>query len=76
MSNDAYNKAVEADAQVRPRARRAPFLGRRSLLRYVAWPTRDFGSRDFAWLRVGFGATWLAHALVASHAPVGRSQRR
>jgi hypothetical protein len=28
-----YNKAVEADAQVRPRLRRSMFLGRRSLLR-------------------------------------------
>jgi hypothetical protein len=30
------NKAVETDAQVRPRTARALFLGRRSLLRYVS----------------------------------------
>jgi hypothetical protein len=33
LAKASHNKAVETDAQGRPRAARAPFLGRRSLLR-------------------------------------------
>jgi hypothetical protein len=33
------NQAVDTDAQGRPRQWRSEFLGRRSLLRYVAWRT-------------------------------------
>jgi hypothetical protein len=35
-SESPHNKAVETDAQGRPRAKRASILGRRSLLRYAS----------------------------------------
>jgi hypothetical protein len=70
----SHNLSANTDALRRPAAAPRPGASRRLPLRYVAWPTRDFGSRFVAWLRVSAGATWLAHALVGSHAPVGRSR--